>query len=84
MYLLAKYYAVVHSTSMTRLSGLGGDPEDKTSPAAKIQKTSLVLVGKILGLLSRLREHQKFVKWEIMGGKFPVEKYDSLIQETRK
>ena len=84
MYLLANYYSIVHSTSMTRLSGVGGDPNDKTSPAAKLQKASLRLIGKILGLLSRLKEHQRFVKWEVIGGKFPIDRYGSLIQETRK
>ena len=85
LYLLANYYSVVHSISLSRLAGTAGDPSDKKSPAARLEKASMKLIAKIMGKISQLREHDRFVSFEIpLGGKFPREKYKTLIQEVGK
>lgn len=68
-----------------RISRTGGDPNDKTSPAAKLLKARNKVVGKIIGLLSQVRQHADVVPLELtIGGRFPREKYDQMIQTTQQ
>ena len=85
VYLLANYYSVVHTLSSTRLSGQSGDPKDKKSPGARLEKEGVKLIAKIMGLIVQLREHERFISFELtLGGKFPREQYRTLIQECAK
>ena len=85
LYLLANYYSCVHTTVRMRLDGSGGNPQDKTSPERRLDKARAQVFTKELALLAGLRQHSAFTKWEpTLGGKFPRQKYDTIIQEVQK
>ena len=85
LYLLANYYSCVHTTVNTRMKhGSCFDESKKSSPAFKLAKARAKCFAKLIVLLSKLREHSNFTKWEpTFGGRFPREKYDELIDSLQ-
>jgi hypothetical protein len=68
-----------------RLSGSGGDPADKHSPAGRLEKARSKVLGKIFGMLGQLRQHSTMVQFEFnVGGKFPKNTYDSMIDQAQQ
>lgn len=56
------------------------DETDKKSPMSKLAKARMKCFSKIMVLLSKLREHSRFTRWDPpFGGKFPRKQYDDLI-----
>jgi hypothetical protein len=85
LYLLANYYSVVHHTIRMRLESTGGDPKDKHSPAAELEKARTKLHGKQLALHAQLQAHLSFIPLEFtFGGKFPREEYEGLVKDARR
>lgn len=81
LYLTANFYSVVHETVRARIRGDEGDMELKTSPGRKLEKARNKVYAKQMLLLDGLRTYSAFVKWEVpIGGKFPKEQYDTIIQ----
>ena len=87
LYLLANYYSCVHTTVNMRLKHGANSKRyeaDKSSPMYKLSKARMKCFGKLIVLLSKLREHSSFTKWEpTFGGRFPREKYDELINSLQ-
>lgn len=72
LYLLANYYAVVHSTVGARMHGSEGDMALKTSPGRSLEKARHKIFGKLMLLIPSLKQHADWQKWELsIGGKFP-------------
>lgn len=79
LYMLANYYAVVHSTINARLHDTEGNMEHKSSPGRRLEKVRHKIFGKLLLLLPSLQQHADWQKWEpTIGGKFPRETYDAI------
>ena len=65
-----------------RVSGTGGDINDKKSPAARLDKANKKLVSKLLSLIEQLRQHLLFLPYDFsLGGKFPQSQYETLVPE---
>ena len=85
MYLLANFYSCVHTTVGMRLSGSEGNLDDKKSPGRRLEKARGTVFTKELALLAGLRQHSAFTAWEpSLGGKFPRQQYDTIIEEVQK
>lgn len=85
LYLLANFYSVVHETVLSRIRGNGGDESAPGSPGYQLSKHRLKIFGKVTMLLSSLKQHLNFVKWQIpIGGKFPQQRYQIIIQLVEK
>jgi hypothetical protein len=71
-------------------AGLGGPKPPKRNkktpvpPMIKLAKARMKCFSKLIVLISKLREHSSFSKWEpTFGGKFPRETYDELIDSLQ-
>ena len=68
-----------------RLRGVYEDLEDKESPAYALEKARMQLASKEFALLAALRQHSSFTAFEFnLGGKFPKETYDAIIEQVQK
>ena len=87
LYLLANYYSCVHTTVNMRLKHGANShrlEQDKSSPMHRLSKARMKCYRKLIVLLSKLREHSKFTRWEpTFGGQFPKDKYDELINSLQ-
>ena len=85
LYLLANYYSIVHETVQGRIRGDEGDMLLKTSPGRRLEKARIKVFTKQTMLLSGLRQASAMSKWQLqIGGRFPKETYDALIQCIQK
>ncbi|KAL8708074.1 MAG: hypothetical protein Q9220_007006 [cf. Caloplaca sp. 1 TL-2023] len=85
LYLLANFYSCVHTSVTMRLNGTEGDRNDKNSPGRKLGKARAQVFTQELALLAGLRQHSAFTAWEpSLGGKFPRQQYDTIIQLVQK
>ena len=85
LYLLANYYSVVHTTIRSRISNTEGDMSSKVSPGRQLEKIRYKIFAKLMMILPSLRQHADWQKWEVnIGGKFPRETYDGIMQRTIK
>lgn len=80
LYLLANYYSIIHETISARMRGDEGDVTLKSSAGRKLEKARHKVFSKQMLMLNGLRTYSEFLQWEVpIGGKFPMEKYDSII-----
>ena len=80
LYLLANYYSVVHESVQARIRDAEGDPSDKKSLGNRLAKIRIKVFTKQMLMLSNLRTHSGFQKFELpIGGRFPKWQYDKLI-----
>ncbi|KAJ6121608.1 hypothetical protein N7512_004073 [Penicillium capsulatum] len=80
LYLLANYYSIIHETISARMRGDEGDMTLKSSAGRKLEKARHKVFSKQMLMLNGLRTYSEFLQWEVpIGGKFPTEKYDSII-----
>ncbi|EXJ71161.1 uncharacterized protein A1O5_06155 [Cladophialophora psammophila CBS 110553] len=78
LYLLATYYATVHSTVEMRLQDFVLDPRIKKSPAYRVEKARGKAFAKTSIQISKLRLLAR--EWEpTIGGRFPKETYHDII-----
>ncbi|KAF2706072.1 MFS transporter [Pleomassaria siparia CBS 279.74] len=81
LYLSANYYSIMHETVMARIRGDEGDPKDPKSPSSQLTKARNKVFAKQMLTLQALKMHAEMVKWEFpLGGKFPREEYNAIIQ----
>ncbi|KAF1847175.1 uncharacterized protein K460DRAFT_278651 [Cucurbitaria berberidis CBS 394.84] len=82
LYLSANFYSIMHEQVMTRIRGEAGDEEnDKKSPGYALIKARNKVLAKQMLTLQSLKMHSGFVRWEFpLGGKFPVEEYEKIIE----
>lgn len=84
LYLLANYYSVMHETVRARIRGIEDDPNSKGSVSQRLEKARRTIFGKCNLLLSGMRTRTGFIKFDIpLGGKFPKEKYKTIIEEMQ-
>jgi hypothetical protein len=82
LYLLANYYSVMHETVFIRLRDI--DCTRKDSPAHQLEKMRLKLYSKASLTIQNLRAQSQFLKFDIpIGGRFPGEKYQKLVDEMQ-
>ncbi|CRG90848.1 Dysferlin [Talaromyces islandicus] len=80
LYLLAKYYSLVHEIMTARARGDEGDLALKTSAGRRLEKARDKVYAKQTLALNRLRTYSQRLRWEIpIGGRFPKERYDEII-----
>lgn len=80
IYLLANFYSIIHETVNARIRRDEGDLADKTSPGYRLQKARLKVFSKTTLVITSLKQHLNFLKWEIpIGGKFPKKQYAEAI-----
>ncbi|KAI0444648.1 hypothetical protein F4803DRAFT_236295 [Xylaria telfairii] len=85
LYLLANYFSVINATLKSKLNGTGGDRNVKGTPAHQLTKQRIRLFGKLMLLLPSLKQHADFQRWEpTVGGKFPRELYEDIIQRASR
>jgi hypothetical protein len=86
LYLLANFYSCIQTTVELCLhQGTLADPNKAKVPRARLDKARRKLFDKCVTMLSRLREHSSFIKFEpTFGGKFPKEAYDELIDSVQR
>jgi len=85
LYLLANFYSCVHTTLGVRMQ-LGPAIHDLPSnhPTQKLDKARTKVFGKIFLMLTKLRTHADFSKFEPrFGGRFPRETYEELTASIR-
>jgi hypothetical protein len=80
LYVLANYYSIVHETVSVRMRKIEGDVKNKSSLGYMLQKTRIRLFNKLVLTMQNVRTYRDYVKWEIpIGGQFPTEQYDIII-----
>jgi hypothetical protein len=85
LYLLAKYYSLVHETMTARARGDEGDLALKTSAGRRLEKARNKVYAKQTLALNGLRVYSQRLRWEIpIGGRFPKERYDEIIEYMQK
>lgn len=81
LYLLANLYSVVHESIKSRVQQIDGDENVKGTRAYHLDKARSQVFLKLIGLLSRLKQNSAFSKAQIrVGGRFPREEYEGLIE----
>lgn len=85
LYLLANFYSCVHTTLDARLHlGPAANDLPQTHPIKRLDAARMKVFSKILLMLTRLRTHANFTKFEPqIGGRFPRETYEELITSIR-
>ncbi|CAK1362151.1 unnamed protein product [Cercospora beticola] len=84
LYLLANYYSVMHETVRLRLGNAQGDLTSKDSPGRRLEKARSKLYSKASLTIASLRAQAQVVKYDIpIGGKFPQEQYQRLINQLQ-
>ena len=82
LFLCANYYTAMHATRDMWMAGKMGDMNDKHSPGRRLTKARRKVHAKLLTLLTSLRTHSAFTKYEpSIGGDFPKHVYDEIIRE---
>ena len=85
LFLLAKFHDCGHARVSLRMRDKEGDMALKTSPGRMLQKVQHQLFHEIMTLLPELRMHALFQKYEFpIGGKFPIERYNTVMKEVTK
>lgn len=83
LFSLAGHYAIVHETVQSRVRGTEGSPDDKKSPGKRLEKVRLEVFAKEMLLMQTMRANLGFQSWQLeIGGKFPKEIYNKLINEA--
>lgn len=85
LYMLANYSSVIYTTMRATMTGDLGDVETSGSPAHKLFKVRTKLFGKLTLLLPSLQAHANFQRFEpTLGGKFPADLYQDIIQRSQR
>jgi hypothetical protein len=85
IYLLANFYSIVHETVHSRIRRDEGDLEDEQSPGYKLQKARMKVFSKMSLVITSLKQHLQFLKWEIpVGGKFPKKQYALIVENVER
>jgi hypothetical protein len=85
LYVLANFYSIVHETVGVRIRRVEGNSEDKHSPGQQLERARMKAFNKLTLLVNNMRIYSQFTRWEgILGGKFPKENYDALIDSIRR
>ena len=85
LYLLGQYYSSTYKTVSLAFKGLEGDVAKKESPVRRLQKARGKLFTKQLVLIQAMNSHFRFISWEpTIGGRFPKEIYERLLNHTQK
>jgi hypothetical protein len=84
IYILAKYYACVHTGIVARYQRTEGDPNSPTSLGSLLAQSERKIANEEWGLLSTLAAQAEFTAWELkVGGKFPRKKFEDVIRGTQ-
>lgn len=83
--MLANYSSVIYTTMRATMKGDLGDMETPGSPAHKLFKVRRKLFGKLTLLLPSLQAHANFQRFEpTLGGEFPSDLYQDIIQRSQR
>lgn len=85
LYLLANLYSVTHETVRSRCLQIDGDEDVKGTRAYHLEKARIQVFSKLVTLLTTLKQNSNFSKFQLrVGGRFPQEEYESLIECLRR
>ncbi|RMZ88575.1 hypothetical protein DV736_g4207, partial [Chaetothyriales sp. CBS 134916] len=85
LFLLGNYYSCANTTIYARLrSGSLAAEKVRGKPLFKLAKARHKVFGKVVTMLTSLRENSEYSKWEpTFGGRFPLETYTELIDSAQ-
>jgi hypothetical protein len=82
---LARYSYSVSTTLNYRIHGREGNPNSTSSPGSKLKSARYKILYEELALLSEMRQHSEMTRYEVsIGGKFPKQVYDAVIDEIQR
>jgi hypothetical protein len=85
LHLLAAFHSLVHETVTVRIRQVEGNLEDKNSAGRRLESARLRTFDKQVLLLNSMKQNIMFQKWEFsLGGRFPSEKYEAIIQAIQR
>ncbi|KAK5111110.1 hypothetical protein LTR62_005309 [Meristemomyces frigidus] len=85
LYLLSNFYSIVHETVRSRVSGKDGNAKTKGTHAFYLEKARDAVFSKSVFLLNNLNTNAQFSKFQLrVGGRFPREEYEGLIEASRR
>lgn len=85
LYMLANYSSVIYTTMRATMKGDLGDAQTPGSPAHRLFKARRKLFGKLALLLPSLQAHASFRRFEpTLGGEFPADLYQDIIQRSER
>lgn len=85
LYLLANLYSVVHETVRSRVQKIDGDSTVKGTRGYHLEKARRQVFAKLVSLLTTLQQNSAFSKMQLrVGGRFPREEYDGLLESIRR
>ena len=85
LFLLANYLSSVTATVDQRLSGSDGDVANASSPAHKLAHMRHKVLAKQVLMLNSMRLNIGFMAWvPRLGGEFPKQIYQDLVDEVQK
>ncbi|KAK4508098.1 hypothetical protein PRZ48_001836 [Zasmidium cellare] len=85
LYLLANLYSVVHETVKSRVQKIDGDSSVKGTRGYHLEKARLQVFTKLVSLLTTLQQNSAFSRMQLrVGGRFPREEYDGLLESIRR
>lgn len=85
LYLLAKYFSLVHETLISRARGDEGDMTLKSSAGRRLEKARHKAYASQSTAIDGLRSYADSMKWEIqIGGRFPRSQYEAIMDCMQK
>lgn len=86
LYLSANFYSVIHETVKARTRGEANLlPDAKDSPYHRLEKMSSSLISKSHLIITAMRNSSSYSRWQLsIGGRFPKETYDGIIDEIER
>lgn len=81
LYMLANLTSLIHEVVQSRVKGVEGDVRRKGTHAYNLEKARTTVFGKLVALLTNMRANSAFSQFQVrVGGKFPKEEYEGLIE----
>ncbi|GAB7358451.1 hypothetical protein MBLNU230_g2515t2 [Neophaeotheca triangularis] len=85
LYMLANLYSIVHETVQARVRGMDGAPSFKGTHAYQLEKARSKVFSKLLPLIQEMKTNSQFSIFQLrVGGRFPKEEYEAIIEIIRR
>jgi Fusaric acid resistance protein-like len=85
LFLLAKYYSLVHETLIARARGYEGDMNVASSASRRLEKARHKAYAQQTVSINKLRANLDSARWMVqVGGRFPKGQYEEIINYMQK
>ena len=83
--LLSNFFSIMHETVQSRVQGTDGNMAVKGTHGHNLEKARNTVFSTLLTLLANLRTNSAFGKFQLrVGGRFPHEEYEGLIDACQR